>query len=64
MSGLNQFAAYLFSNRDAFFVGAVLIVMGRATTWHFRRHRAARWLRLLTIFGLICLVRLLQFLEC
>src|SRR6185436_9326948 len=56
MSGLNQFAAYLFSSGDAFFVGAVLIALGRATTWHFRRHRAAKWLRLLTITGLIFLV--------
>ena len=56
MSGLNQFAAYLFSSGDAFFVGAVLIALGRATTWHFRRHRAAKWLRLLTIMGLIFLV--------
>lgn len=56
MSGLNQFAAYLFSSGDAFFVGAVLIVLGRATTWHFRRHRAAKWLRLLTILGLILFV--------
>lgn len=56
MSGLNQFAAYLFSSGDVFFVGAVLIVLGRATTWHFRRHRAAKWLRLLTLLGLIFLV--------
>lgn len=55
MSGLNQFAAYLFSSGDAFFVGAALIVLGRLTTWHFRRHRAAKWLRLLTVLGLICL---------
>ena len=59
MSGLNQFAAYLFSSGDAFFVGAVLIALGRATTWHFRRHRAAKWLSAkggLTITGLIFLV--------
>ncbi len=56
MSGLNQFAAYLFSSGDAFFVGAVLIALGRATTWHFRRHRAAKWLRLTTIVGLIFIV--------
>lgn len=55
MSGLNQFAAYLFSSGDAFFVGAALISLGRATTWHFRRHRGVKWLRLLTILGLICL---------
>ncbi|MBC7815364.1 MAG: hypothetical protein IAG10_00530 [Planctomycetaceae bacterium] len=55
MSSLNQFAAYLFSSGDAFFVGAVLIALGRATTWHFRRHRAAKWLRLLTVLGLICM---------
>lgn len=56
MSGLNQFAAYLFSSGDAFFVGAVLIALGRSTTWHFRRHRAAKWLRLVTILGLIFLM--------
>ena len=56
MNGLNQFAAYLFSSGDAFFVGAVLIALGRATTWHFRRHRAAKWLRLPTLLGLIFLV--------
>lgn len=53
MSGLNQFAAYLFSSGDAFFVGMALIALGRASTWHFRRHRAAKWLRLLTLLGLI-----------
>ncbi len=53
MSGLNQFAAYLFSSGDAFFVGAVLIALGRATTWHFRRHRTAKWLRLVTVLGVI-----------
>lgn len=56
MSGLNQFAAYLFSSGDTFFVGAVLIALGRAATWHFRRHRAAKWLRLTTIVGLIFFV--------
>ena len=53
MSGLNQFAAYLFSSGDVFFVGAVLIAFGRAITWHFRRHRAAMWFRMLTILGVI-----------
>ena len=53
MSGLNQFAAYLFSSGDAFFVGAVMIALGRATTWHFRKHRTAKWLRLVTVLGLI-----------
>ncbi len=56
MSGLNQFAAYLFSSGDAFFVGAALIVLGRATTWHFRNHRAGKWLRVLTILGVIVFV--------
>lgn len=56
MSGLNQFTAYLFSSGDAFFVGAVLIALGRATTWLFRRHRAAKWLRLPTVVGLTCFV--------
>ena len=53
MNGLNQFAAYLFSSGDAFFVGAVMIALGRATTWHFRKHRTAKWLRLITVLGLI-----------
>lgn len=53
MSGLNQFAAYLFSSGDAFFVGTALIALGRAATWRFRTHRAARWLRLLTVLGVI-----------
>ena len=53
MSGLNQFAAYLFSSGDAFFVGAVLIALGRVTTWHFRRHRFAKWLRMVTVLGVI-----------
>lgn len=56
MSGLSQFAAYLFSSGDAFFVGAVLIALGRATTWYFRKHWAAKWLRLPTILGLIFMV--------
>ncbi len=56
MSGLNQFAAYLFSSGDAFFVGVVLIALGRATTWRFRTQRAAKWLRLTTILGVIFLV--------
>ena len=53
MSGLNQFAAYLFSSGDAFFVGAALIALGRATTWQFRKHRFAKWLRLVTVLGII-----------
>lgn len=53
MSGLNQFAAYLFSSGDAFFVGAALIALGRATTWQFRTHRFAKWLRLVTVLGII-----------
>ncbi len=64
MSGLNQFAAYLFSSGDAFFVGAVLITLGRATTWHLRRHRAAKWWRLLTLLGLIFFVSSMTPLPC
>ena len=53
MNGLRQFAAYLFASGDAFFVGAGLIVLGRATTRRFRQHRRAKWLRLLTILGIL-----------
>lgn len=56
MSRLSQFAAYVFASGDAFFVGAALIVLGRATTWHFRNHRVAKWLRLLTVLGVIAFV--------
>lgn len=53
MSGLNQFATYLFSSGDAFFVGAALIALGRATTWRFRRNPFAKGLRLVTVLGVI-----------
>ncbi len=53
MSGLNQFTAYLFSSGDAFFVGAALIALGRATAWQFRTHRFAKWPRLVTVLGVL-----------
>lgn len=55
MSGLSQFAAYLFASGDAFFIGAGLIVLGRAATRRFRQHPRAKWLRLLTVLGILFL---------
>ena len=53
MNALSQFAAYLFASGDVFFVGAALVVVGRAATRRLRHHRRAKWLRLLTILGVI-----------
>ena len=53
MNALSQFAAYLFASGDVFFVGAALVVVGRAATRRLRHHGRAKWLRLLTILGVI-----------
>ncbi len=53
MNAISQFAAYLFASGDVFFVGAGLVVVGRAATRRLRNHRRAKWLRLLTILGVI-----------
>jgi lysophospholipase L1-like esterase len=53
MNVFNQFVAYLFASGDTFFLGLGLIVFGRATTGAFRSWRGAKWLRLLTVFGVI-----------
>lgn len=55
MSSLSQIVAYLFASGDAFFVGVALIVLGRAITWRFRQRRRSKWLRLLTVAGVIVL---------
>ena len=56
MNSLNQFAVCLFASGDAFFVGAGLIVTGRGLTWMLRQRRGAKWLRLLTVLGVIVFV--------
>lgn len=53
MNGLSQIVMTLFTSGDAFFVGAALIVLGRAATWRFRQHRRAKWFRWLTILGVV-----------
>ena len=56
MSSFSQFVTYLFASGDAFFVGASLIVIGRAATWRLRHNRRAKWLRWLTVLGLLLLI--------
>lgn len=53
MGSLNQIVVYLFASGDALFVGLALIVLGRAITWRFRQHSRTKWLRLLTVAGVI-----------
>lgn len=53
MNSLSQIVTSLFASGDAFFVGVALIVLGRMTAWRFRQHRRAKWLRWLTILGVV-----------
>ena len=53
MNSLIQSVAYFIASGDAFFAGALLIVVGHAAPWRFRQRRGAKWLRLLTVLGVV-----------
>ena len=48
-----QSMAYFVASGDAFFFGALLIVVGHAASWRFRLRRYSKLLRLLTVLGVV-----------
>lgn len=48
-----QSVAYFVASGDAFFAGALLIVVGHIVSWRFRLRHRAKWLRLLTVIGVV-----------
>lgn len=53
MNGLIRSVAYFVASGDAFFAGALLIVVGHIASWRFPQRRGAKWLRLPTVFGVV-----------
>jgi lysophospholipase L1-like esterase len=53
MNDLIQSVAYFVASGDAFFAGALLIVFGHVASWRFRQRPNAKWLRLLTVLGVV-----------
>lgn len=51
-----QSVIYFVASGDAFFVGALLIVTGHVASWRLRLRRGAKWLRLLTVLGVVLCV--------
>lgn len=56
MGGVIQSVAYFVASGDAFFAGALLIVVGHVGSWRLRQRRGAKWLRLLTVLGVVLTV--------